>query len=212
MSVEVTRVLLVFGLGNGKYAAPGFYLSDAGAPVSPAVLQTLANDVFDSLVTGTNIDANLASDMTVDRVEAQNFETLAPPFPPEYPNGRLIPTTIPFVSTAAPVAGTLAGTETSPPQLAIVYTLKSATPGTKGRGRMFLFPPPESKVNFDGGLDATWQGAIDTSITAAQDTASTTGAPAELVVVSRKYEAVYPVVQRFLRETVRSQRRRARRE
>jgi hypothetical protein len=107
----------------------------------------------------------------------------------------------------ASTAGTLAG-NALPPQLASVVSLRSATPGPKGRGRFYLPIGSTSILAADGLIPlVTRQDVIDNFKTYFNAVSAATGTPA-LVVWSRVHGVMAPVTRIQMGSVWDTQRRR----
>lgn len=122
---------------------------DLETPVS--LTSTELQDIVDTATTEWQDAANRAlytASVSLMACTIQGFERFDSG-PPGTPRWVRKPTTIQYVGAAAEVAGTAAG-DSTPPQIAVVVSLKTASVGRRFLGKCYTFCPPEAVVNSAG--------------------------------------------------------------
>lgn len=209
---------MVFRLPNGKIIRPKHWMRSNDEAVIFSQLDNVAQAAADAVVS-TDLMANFNEDTTFLYAAAQNFETFprnGPPFDPdepEYPYGGITPTSSEVRSVNDAVVGEVV-TDGEPPQIAVVYSLRTATQGAKARGRSYYPPPPEANVNSDGSLQSAWVGSFESDVNAIVNAALAGAEPDAVVGVLSAgglegVEAWYPGTGTFVTAIARTMRRRA---
>lgn len=208
---EATAVRLRFQLANGAYAKPTFYLvADLGPPFTPVIVgdhQAIADDVRAAVVS-SGLMANYPSGTRFEACEVQNVRRL-PPDPPTYPNGRLQPFTALVESDTTEIDGSASG-EAGPPQLAAVWSFKTALAGKSRRGRAYL--PAGNEATFDsaGNITSAWRTSMLDDLTVIILAAlAAPVAPPKWAVISPLLDVATEITTSVVRDVVRTQRRRA---
>jgi len=125
----------------------------ASASLDSSTLLTVANNVMADISASATIKAGF---MTSRRISAVRLAMHSPDTGPE---------TSAATSTAAAVAGTVTGTP-PPPQVAVVATLRTATPGRSFRGRVYL---PAQVIAQDGVVASGQQTSLNAALQAIVD-------------------------------------------
>lgn len=205
MSVVVQRVQIRIDLPNGKRSYSGLFFDD---PNWTAVELTNAAAAATGVMQDATRRALFSTGCNIPPCTAQAFTTVPPGG--LYPNGRLQPVSIEYApgSTLAGLAvGDMAGPGTS-----VVCSMKSALPGKRFRGRLYL--PTTLEANVDGGglissaAQTQWLTMVQDVLAAVIPTFSV---GTSHVVVSRKGEVATPITVLSIDDWLKSQRRRNRR-
>lgn len=211
-------VRLNFRLPNGKIIRPKHWMRAGAGPAPFAQLDDIAQAAADAVVS-SGLMANFNEDLTFLAATAQNFETFprnGPPFDPdepEYPYGGITPITSQVQSVNDTVPGTVV-TDGEPPQIAVVFSLRTAAEGPKGRGRSYYPPPPEANVNSDGSIQTAWIGNLYADINSVVTAILTAADPDGLLGVlsaggAEGVEAWYEGTSSYMTALARTMRRRA---
>lgn len=189
--------------GNGKTASFGM---DFETPVSltGGELQDIADTATTEWFTNQLL---YAVDIDMLPCTIQGFERAAN-VPPQPAGWHREPTTTVFEGSAAPVVGLAAGNST-PPQTALVVTLRTASPMRRSLGRCYTGPPPESVSDGAGNISDFAARATMVQDIAASVEGAIAPVDVDHVVYSVTYDVQAEVTAYVANEVADTQRRRA---
>lgn len=196
------RLQFPMQLGNGKISRWGVDLETA-VSLTGTELVDIATTAFTEWKTHAGL---YCTDTQMQPCEIQGFERVAN-VPPQPAGWHREPTTVKFLGTGALAAGTVVG-DSSPPNVALVVTLRTDSPERRSLGRCYTHPPPESLMDGDGAVsDFALRAAMVEECVAAAEGAI---APVDVdhVVYSTKFDVQAEVISYEANERCDTQRRR----
>lgn len=157
LAVDVSLVRLIWLDPNGKEASFGLWLQPDDASLGETERLDVANAAMNSLddvVLGTTMLGITGTGIVFTRVTVQNWDfdgTITPKGLHQLRQTSLETTSTVAAQTSTDTGGALV------PQSAPCVRIRTATPGRKTRGRVFLPPTGEEFVGDDGNLTPTGQ-------------------------------------------------------
>lgn len=200
-------------LSNGKTASWHFDL-ETPVPLPFTHLQTVVDAASTEWQTHS---ARFTADQEMGACSIQGFERQdncpAEPDAPFCANGKVRfvrrPTTTEVLSSVGTTPGIVSG-QSLPPNVALVVTFKTLSPGRRALGRAYTQPPPEGVTNDLGVVSdfADRATAVRETIEAAEGVLLIPAVDRDHVIVSLRYDEQAEVVSYVANERVDTQRKR----